>query len=382
MTIDPGDDALVPLGEGPAGTVFAGTDPVTGAAYALKVLSAPLDGRTRRRVEAELATLVRLRGRAPILVADRLERRPDGRWALRMELCTQNLTELVDTAGPLPAAEVAELGVALAGALAVAHRAGLVHGGVTPGNVLFRPSGEPVLSDFGLALRSDTPDERADLRGLGAVLRLASAGHADPPAGTRHQNPAAGTPPALAGLIRELLDPACGPIDAATVARRLEEGDDTPAVRLPAGRPILEFGPEDPHRRRRIVAAGVAVASVLAGVTAWVARPDRSDLDAGPTPRAVLSPAGPSSGPAAQVALAEPVDRGTAVDLSWTGGAALEYAIIVTADGQQPRTVLAGPATSRRVPVDADRAYCFSVQGTDGRTVVQSAPRPIRGATC
>jgi eukaryotic-like serine/threonine-protein kinase len=259
MTTEPEYSELVPLGDGPVSTVLAGVHAPTGEAFALKVLPGRLDRRTRAGLETELARLSTLREHAAILVADRVEDLGDGRYALRMELCTQSLPELLASFGPLSVRDTLALGTALAEALSAAHGAGILHGGVTPGNVLFRPSGEPVLGDFGLTLRHAFPadplrtvdfvppetvrdgsvDERSDLYGLGAILYLALSNrspHQGPPGEQQgdHLLRVLGTPvpplhradlpPGLAELVSELLakDPQARPVDAAMVAGRLD----------------------------------------------------------------------------------------------------------------------------------------------------------------
>ena len=59
---------------------------------------------------------------------------------------------------PLPADEVAALGATLADALEALHRQGVVHLDIKPSNIMFRPSGEAVLIDFGLAHHKSLPD--------------------------------------------------------------------------------------------------------------------------------------------------------------------------------------------------------------------------------
>ncbi len=59
---------------------------------------------------------------------------------------------------PLPAAETARLSAALAAAIHDLHRQDVVHLDVKPENVLFRPSGEAVLIDFGLSHHARLPD--------------------------------------------------------------------------------------------------------------------------------------------------------------------------------------------------------------------------------
>ncbi|MER7112871.1 serine/threonine-protein kinase [Saccharomonospora azurea] len=239
------DDELVLVGHGPVATVYAGESDDT--AFALKIYPGEVDRRSLRSVRAELATLAELRDRARILVADSVERRPGGTTALRMELCAQSLSELVEEAGRRPGDEAVALGEAPAETLAAAHDRGIVHGGVSPGNVLFEGSGDALLSDFGTTLRrhfsaESTPhgavapetlrdgvlDRRSDLYGLGATLYFALTGHAPHPRVPGEpddrsvlrvlKDPAApldrpGVPPALADLVAQLLakDPADRP---------------------------------------------------------------------------------------------------------------------------------------------------------------------------
>ncbi len=59
---------------------------------------------------------------------------------------------------PLPADEVAALGAKIAHALDHIHRQHVVHLDVKPSNILFRPSGEAVLIDYGLSRHDQLPD--------------------------------------------------------------------------------------------------------------------------------------------------------------------------------------------------------------------------------
>lgn len=59
---------------------------------------------------------------------------------------------------PLPYAEVAEIGVKLATALDDLHSQHVVHLDIKPSNIMFRPTGEAVLLDFGLSHHDELPD--------------------------------------------------------------------------------------------------------------------------------------------------------------------------------------------------------------------------------
>jgi nucleotide-binding universal stress UspA family protein len=59
---------------------------------------------------------------------------------------------------PLPDAEVAKLGVKIATALDDLHRQHVVHLDIKPSNIMFRPTGEAVLLDYGLSHHDRLPD--------------------------------------------------------------------------------------------------------------------------------------------------------------------------------------------------------------------------------
>jgi serine/threonine-protein kinase len=67
----------------------------------------------------------------------------------------ENLKQMVERTGPLPARRAVELGIEMAEALAFAHQHGLVHRDVKPQNVLLTPDGEARVTDFGIARSLD-----------------------------------------------------------------------------------------------------------------------------------------------------------------------------------------------------------------------------------
>ncbi len=85
---------------------------------------------------------------------------------------------LADHTPPLPAAEVARLGAAVADALDAVHLQGAFHLDVKPSNVILRPGGEAVLIDFGLSRHLHYPD----LLGEEARAPVGSAPYVSPEA--------------------------------------------------------------------------------------------------------------------------------------------------------------------------------------------------------
>lgn len=196
------------LGRGGAGTVWRGHDRALDRPVAVKLLHEDLAGDaaagTRFRTEATAAA--KLTHPNAVLVYD-LGRDLDETY-LVMELVEGvNLGDVLDD-GPLAPGLAAAVAAQVAGALGTAHRAGIVHRDVKPGNVLVTTEGTAKLADFGIAralgavtsrltrtgtvlgtarylapeqLRDDPIDARADVYALGLVLHESLTGR--PPFG-------------------------------------------------------------------------------------------------------------------------------------------------------------------------------------------------------
>jgi hypothetical protein len=140
------------VGKGGMGTVHAGVDRRDGRRVAIKVLHCS-DDDDRIRFEREAGSLEQLSHPSIVgLLAHGAA--PDGTPFLVMEwLEGHDLAVQLRRGGPLTLAATLEVGVRAAGALALAHRHGLVHRDVKPSN-LFLVGGDPAratLIDFGLA---------------------------------------------------------------------------------------------------------------------------------------------------------------------------------------------------------------------------------------
>src|SRR5687768_14561103 len=132
----PGIEGLEPLGRGGFGTVYRGWQPALRREVAVKVLDARMvDEASERRFEREAMAMGSLSGHpnvVPVYAAGAVEGRP----YLVMPLLRAGSLEERIQAGPIPPAEVVQIGQGLAGALVAAHAAGVLHRDVKPANVL------------------------------------------------------------------------------------------------------------------------------------------------------------------------------------------------------------------------------------------------------
>ena len=72
-------------------------------------------------------------------------------WIVMEYVPSRSLHEVINEDGPLEPLPAARIGLAVLDALEAAHRAGILHRDVKPGNVLLAQDGRVVLTDFGLA---------------------------------------------------------------------------------------------------------------------------------------------------------------------------------------------------------------------------------------
>jgi eukaryotic-like serine/threonine-protein kinase len=141
-----------PLAFGGMAEVWIATDVVLDRRVAVKMLRPELasDPQVVERFRREAVAAARLNHPNIVSLFDTVTE--DGLEAVVLELVPgRTLRQLLDDEGRLSVSDTVHIGIALADALDAAHRAGLVHRDVKPGNVLITPSRRVMLTDFGIA---------------------------------------------------------------------------------------------------------------------------------------------------------------------------------------------------------------------------------------
>ena len=299
------------LATGGMGEVWAARDLLLDRAVAVKVLGGALagDGRAAERLRREARAAARLEHPSIARVLDLGEQ--DGRPYLVMELLEgESLAARIDRAGAMAAPEAARVVAAVADALEAAHRAGVVHRDVKPGNVFLTSDGEAKVLDFGIASAAGeaalttgemlgTPaylaPERvlghpatpaADIYALGVVLYELLAGRRPFDDGSDielamahvHAHPAPlalaapSAPPFLVAACEQAMakDPSARPPSAAAFAQLVR--DQRPGPALPATRPLplpAAVASNAPTRCRWPGAAGPAPAGAGCWSPCW-----------------------------------------------------------------------------------------------------------------
>ena len=151
------------LGRGGMGVVWRALDEVLGREVAVKELrtyndaSGPELADLQVRMQREARAAARIRHSGVISVHDIADH--EGRPLIVMELVDgPSLDDVLTERGLLDPPEAAAIGARVLEALAAAHRVGVLHRDVKPGNILLDVSGRIVLTDFGIAAIDDPGD--------------------------------------------------------------------------------------------------------------------------------------------------------------------------------------------------------------------------------
>ncbi|PRH76244.1 serine/threonine protein kinase [Streptomyces solincola] len=143
------------LGSGGMGTVWRARDEVVDRDVAVKEPRVPdhVTADERRtahlRMQREARAAARIDHPSVVAIHD-VVTEGESPWIVMELVRGQSLAELLEE-GTLPPREAARIGVAVLGALAAAHEAGVLHRDVKPGNVMVGRHERVVLTDFGIA---------------------------------------------------------------------------------------------------------------------------------------------------------------------------------------------------------------------------------------
>jgi eukaryotic-like serine/threonine-protein kinase len=263
-------EILEVIGAGANGRVARAFDPLIARIVAIKLLPTELaQGEARQRFVQEARVVGQISHSAVMTLHDMGVDEPSQTPYLVLEFIKgQPLSKIIER-GSVPFPKACAWTAEVAGALAVAHRKGVIHGDVKPANILITEDDRIKLTDFGMARLAsrdsrDTPllgspaywcpeqilgkpqDARSDIFSLGVVLYEMVTGHrpfdadslqgicakvlSSTPLPPSHANPS--VPVAFNELISSCLakDPAQRCASAETLAEKLHPLSRRPAA--------------------------------------------------------------------------------------------------------------------------------------------------------
>jgi serine/threonine protein kinase len=171
-----GDDFEIvrPLGEGAVARVFLAREKSLDRLVAVKVMrgSLALDETARKRFLREARLSAKIRHPSIVAVHRVGELEGDGLPYLVMEYIDgRTFEDILAAGGPLSEEEARGVLGEVCRALDAAHRQGIIHRDIRPGNIMRTRDGERVvLTDFGLAGTLETGGESTRLTGAGEIL--------------------------------------------------------------------------------------------------------------------------------------------------------------------------------------------------------------------
>ncbi|MBC7875865.1 MAG: serine/threonine protein kinase [Anaerolineales bacterium] len=155
------------LGQGGMALVYLARDPLIKRQVAVKVLPRQFtfDPKFRARFQHEVEVIATLEHAAIVPVYDfgEFEDQP---FIVMRYISGGSLADRLGH-GPLPIPEIAALFQRIGSAIDYAHRLGVVHRDIKPGNILFDAQGEASLSDFGIAKLTEST---AAFTGTGGMI--------------------------------------------------------------------------------------------------------------------------------------------------------------------------------------------------------------------
>lgn len=180
------------IASGGMGDVWKAEDTVLGRTVAVKVLQPAMleEPGFAQRFRAEARVMATINHPGVVQVYDYGESSVDGGGSvafLVMEYVEgEPLSQVLNSVGRLTAARTMDLIAQTGDALQASHERGIVHRDVKPGNLLVRPNGKLVLTDFGISRSAMS----GNLTQVGSVLGTASYVSPEQASGNRSITPA------------------------------------------------------------------------------------------------------------------------------------------------------------------------------------------------